>query len=119
MIAAAQPIRRRFDKLDQITFDINKSDSHLDEAIRLTNNSGADVQNAKIVNQITMGGIPNFLATLLLPHTNISHHRINEINHNTINNAAKTIPHCPWNIGSVILITHHARNVRKRRIIGI
>jgi hypothetical protein len=85
----------RLDMFDPITLEIKRSVSHFAEAIRLTNNSGADVPNAKIVSQMTIGGIQNFLATLVLHHTSISHHRINEMSHNIINNAAKAIPHCP------------------------
>ena len=94
IIAAVHHIRRRFEIFDQMTFEIKRSVSHLDDAIRFTNSSGADVQNAKMVSQITIGGIPNLLATLLLHQTNISHHHINEISHNIINNAAKITHNC-------------------------
>lgn len=119
IIAAAHHISNRLDKFDQITFEISKSVSHFDDAIRLTNNSGADVQNAKIVNQIAIGGIQNFFATVVLHHTSISHHQIREISHKIIKKLAKKIHRDHWKMGLVILMVPQARIVRRRIKNGI
>ena len=51
-----------------------------------------------------MGGIPNFLATLVLPFTSISHHQISEISHSMMKKVARAIPSHQSKIGLVKLI---------------
>ncbi len=96
---------------DQMTFEMRRSDSPLAEAIRFTNSSGADVPKASIVSQITIGGIPNVLAILLLPLTSICPHQISEMSPSMINTAAMIIPRFPSKLGSVTLMTHPAKIV--------
>lgn len=119
IIAAVPPISKILEIFDHTTLEISKAVSPLDEAMRLTNSSGADVPNARIVSPITMGGIPNLLATLLLHHTSISPHHTREMSHRRINNDAKAIPIHPSNKGLVILIIPPVMIVNKRMINGM
>lgn len=99
--AALHHMRRIFEIFDPIIFETKSPDSPLAEAIRLTNSSGADVPNARIVRPITIGGIQNFFATCPLPSTSISPHQMSEISPSMIKNVESTIPIHPSKRGFV------------------
>lgn len=90
-MAALHHIRRIFEIFDPMIFETKSADSPLAEAIRFTKSSGADVPNARIVNPITIGGIPNLFAICPLPSTSISPHRTKDTSPKMINILAKNI----------------------------
>ena len=90
--AALHQMRRRFEIFDQMILETKSADSPLAEAIRFTKSSGADVQKARIVNHITIGGIPNLLATCPPPSTSISPPRMREISPRIIKMVERKIP---------------------------
>lgn len=83
---AVHNIRSKFAIFDHIMFEIMISVSHFAAAITFTKNSGADVQNDRIVNQITIGGILYLVATLDEPSTKNDHHLTRVTNHAIIQN---------------------------------
>ena len=92
MIAALPHMRRILEIFDPIILETKSADSHLADAIKFTKSSGADVPKARMVSPITMGGIQNFFAICPLQSTSISPHRINDINHNIMNNVESKMP---------------------------
>jgi len=69
-----------FEILLHTTFEIETSEFHQKADNILTTNSGAEVQNAIIVNQITSEDIFIFFAILAAPSTNTSAHFIRKTN---------------------------------------
>jgi len=83
--AAAQSTSQVFAIFDPTTFHKANSVCHLSAENTFTKSSGAEVQKATIVSQITNGEIPNFVARALAQLTSISAHLIKIINPNTKN----------------------------------
>jgi hypothetical protein len=67
----------------QITFQTAKSVFQRTAETIFTTNSGAEVQKATIVNQITIGGILNFIAIVDAHFTSKSAHFISKKNQTT------------------------------------
>jgi len=76
----AHNINNTLTMFEPITFEIAIWELPFKEEIKLTTNSGAEVQKATIVNPITKLEIPNFFAILQAHSTNISAHLIKNIN---------------------------------------
>ena len=119
MIAAVPQINKRLEIFDPTILEMRRSVSPLEEAIRFTKSSGAEVPKARIVSPTTIGGILKLLATLLLPPTSISPHHTREMSPKMINTDAKTIPNHHSNSGLVRLIIPPVKMVNKRIKSGI